>query len=124
MAPGERFRIRILPTFDAIASIDLVRGDPWYGERVGQVWPTPGTSVAIAAGETVELPLERDEYFVAASFPSERYLVAVRHGRASDSTCSSQPAYRQDVPGCTNYLQLVPQGSQPAFELGVRDRRS
>lgn len=116
LAAGERFKIRVLSTFDAVASIDLVRGDAWYGQRAGQVWPAPGLSVAMAAGEAVDLPLERDAYFVASSGVGERYLVVVRHGKAVGSARSGQPVYRQDVPGGSNYLQLVPRGNYPSIE--------
>jgi len=36
---GERFKIRVISTFDAIAAVDQVIGDAWYGQRTGQMYP-------------------------------------------------------------------------------------
>ena len=50
---GERFKIRVTATFDAVAEVDQVLGDAWDLRRTGQVYPQPGLSVQMKAGETV-----------------------------------------------------------------------
>ncbi|MCU0941787.1 MAG: hypothetical protein MUE35_04500 [Hydrogenophaga sp.] len=113
--PGERFRIRLTATFPAVSEVGLVVGGTFASSRAGQLYPQPGMSVQLNAGETVDLPLERDRYFVIGN-PAERLVLSVRHPRATDAARSTQPAYRQDMGSGSNYLQLVPQGRYPAFE--------
>jgi hypothetical protein len=117
LRPGERFKLRITPSFDAVADVDQVRGDIWYGQRTGQVYPQAGMSVELRAGQTVDLPLEPNEFFVMDRWdPSERLVLSVRHRLALDTARSNQPAYRQDTARSSNYLQLVPAGQYPAIE--------
>ena len=120
---GERFKIRITPTFDAVAEVDQVLGDAWYGKRTGQIYPQVGLSVQIKAGETVDLPLESNRYFLVNRPANERLVVSVRHPRALDGARSSQPAYRQDATNGSSYLQLVPPGKFAALEQLVSQTR-
>lgn len=124
VAPGERFRVRYATSYEAVAAIDQVVGDsPWRGQRVGQVWPQPGTSVQSRPGETVELPLDSNAYFRFSGAANERYVLTVRHPRASAAARSNQPAYRQDGALGSQYLQLVPTGTHPAIEQVLAPRR-
>lgn len=116
---GERFKIRVATTFEAVASIDQVVGDPWYGQRTGQVYPRPGLSVLMHAGEVVDLPLGDAEFFSMNPAINERLVVGVRHPAAQGATRSQQPAYRQDERSASAYLQLVPRGQWPAFEQQI-----
>jgi hypothetical protein len=113
---GERFKIRVTATFDAVAVVDQVVGDVWYGRRTGQVYPQPGMSVQIKAGETVDLPLGVNDYFLMNRPANERLVVSVRHAKANAEGRSDQPAYRQDGKLGSLYLQLVPGGKYPAVE--------
>jgi len=113
---GERFKIRVTASFDSVAEVDQVIGDAWYGQRTGQVYPQPGMSVEVRAGQTVDLPLDPNEYFVIDRPSNERLVVSVRHARASGEARSAQPAYRQDGNASSLYLQLVPLGQYPAIE--------
>ena len=114
--PGERFKIRVTATFDAVTDVNLVLGEPWTSQRAGQMYPTPGMSVQMNAGETVDLPLESDRFFVMGSKANERLVLSVRHPQATGQSRTSQPAYRQDGSAGSSYLQLAPQGSRPAME--------
>lgn len=115
---GQRFKVRVTPTFDSVASIDGLWGDTWSLRRAGQVYPQPGTSVQIRAGETVDLPIGASEYFVMPANAAPMVL-SVRHPRAVGGAASGQPAYRQDGARGSNYLQLVPEGQWPAVEQQV-----
>ncbi|QIL73089.1 hypothetical protein G7048_23680 [Diaphorobacter sp. HDW4B] len=120
IARGERFKVRYATSFESVAAIDQVVGDsPWRGQRTGQVWPRPGTSVQSNPGEVVELPLEPNAYFKFGGAPNERYVLTIRHPRANAEARSSQPVYRQDGARGSQYLQLVPEGSYPAIEQVV-----
>lgn len=120
---GERFKIRVTATFDAVADVDLVTGAPWSLRRVSQFYPKPGMSVQIKAGEAVDLPLGANEYFVMSKPADERMVVSVRHAKALGEARSNQPAYRQDGKGGSSYLQLVPNGSFPVVEQLITQAR-
>lgn len=113
---GERFKIRITPTFEAVAEVDQVVGDVWYGQRTGQVYPQGGMSVLIKAGQSVDLPIDANGYFWMNRPQNERLVIAVRDPRALNQLRSDQPAYRQDARNGSSYLQLVPQGKFAAVE--------
>lgn len=116
LKPGQRFKLRLTATFDAVADVDQVLGDPWYGKRTGQVYPKPGLSVQLKAGETVDLPLGANEFFQMNRSTAGRLVVSVRHAKAQGDARSNQPAYRQDDKAGSSYLQLVPAGHYPAIE--------
>lgn len=113
---GTRFKLIVSSTFDAVADIDHVVGDAWYGQRLGQVYPKRGLSVAMKAGETIELPVGANEYFVMGQPAGERLVLSIRHPKALHDARSDQPAYRQDDRRGSSYLQLVPPGRYPAIE--------
>lgn len=116
LRPGERFKLRVTATFSAVASIDRLVGDAWSAQRAGQIYPEPGVSVQMNAGETADLPLNPNQYFVASANPAERIVLSVRHPQAIGEMATNQPAYRQDGLLGSNYLQLIPRGKLPAFE--------
>lgn len=120
---GERFKIRVTATFDAVADVDLVTGSPWELRRVGQFYPQKGMSVQLKAGETVDLPLAPNEFFVMKPPADERMVVSVRHAQAIGDARSDQPAYRQDGRNGSSYLQLVPRGRYPVVEQLVSAAR-
>jgi hypothetical protein len=120
---GERFKLRVTPTFDAVAQVEQVTGDAWYGQRQGQVYPQAGSSVRIKAGESVDLPLEPNGYFQMNRSAQERLLIAVRDPRAIGLTRSDQPAYRQDAGTGSSYLQLVAPGKFAAMEQLISQDR-
>lgn len=114
-APGERFRIRVTPSFAAVAEVGLIYGPSWDAKRGGQLYPQAGMSVAIEAGQTADLPLEPNRFFVMGA-DETRLLFSVRHPGATEAQRSTQPAYRQDATLGSSYLQLIPKDKQPAFE--------
>ena len=114
--PGERFKVRVTASFDGVADLSLVLGDAWTSQRAGQFYPSPGLSVRIKAGESVDLPLDANQYFMMGNNPEERLLLSVRHSSALGEARSPQPAYRQDTRAGSTYLQLVPGGTYPAIE--------
>lgn len=115
--PGDRFKIRLVATFDGYAQVDQVGGDLWAPQRLGQLYPAAGSVVQLKAGETVDLPLARNEYFVMSAEPTHRLAVSVRDSAATVGNRSGQPLYRQDIAGSSNFLQLVPKGSRASMEF-------
>lgn len=121
---GQRFRIRITPTFDGVAGIDQVLGTVWDAQRTGPVYPTPGLSAEVKAGQATTLPVGPNLHFVMRGRPAtERLVLQVRHAKATADTRSDQPAYRQDSGAGSSYLQLVPRGQYPLVEQVLTMRR-
>lgn len=118
LLPGQRFKLRVTPTFESVASLERLVGSTWSLQRAGQLYPAQGMSVHMRAGETVDLPMEANEYFVMNN-PSDRMVLSVRHPQARGDAASDQPAYREDDVRGTNYLQLVPQDRYPAIEQQI-----
>lgn len=112
---GERFKLMVMPTFDAIATIDDVHGSGWSAQRGSQAYPAAGSSVPLKAGQATLLPAGSN-YFVADRDGARRFVLNVRHANAVGDARSTQPAYRQDNASGSSYLQLVPRSTYPAFE--------
>lgn len=111
---GERFKLRMVSTFDAVVVVDNVTPS---GMR-NRLYPAPTAGeqvVFLKAGQSVLLPLGAGEYFEFANQKGvEQLLVTVRDPRAA-SNLSNQPIYRQDAAWGSNLMQLTPQGSYPGF---------
>ena len=117
---GERFKLRVTPSFDAVADIDLVGGEQWVRSRLGQVYPQPGMSVQIRAGETADLPVGQANYFVMPR--AQSLVLSVRHPKAIGEARNNQPAYRIDGRSGSDYLQLVPANRAPLIEQLLASR--
>lgn len=119
---GERFKLRLVSTFDAIVSLDALRAQPgtvtpegmfshppaW----AGQLYPARADHVVrIKAGEVVMLPLGASEYFTfEGNTGLELLSLNVRHPQAANHQLNRQPVYRQDMPDATAYSQLAQDG--------------
>ncbi len=114
--PGDRFKIRVTATFDALVRVDTVFGQGWSLQRGGTLYPATGAPVRARAAQAVDLPVERDHYFVVGEGGAPRMLLSVRHDEADESRRTRQPAYRRDQLNGTSYLQLAPAGTRPAIE--------
>ena len=114
--PGDRFKIRLTTTFDAQVRVDSVFGQGWSLQRGGTLYPASGAPVLARAAQAIDLPVERDHYFVVGEGGAPRMLLSVRHEEADDSRRTRQPAYRRDQLNGTSYLQLAPTGTRPAIE--------
>mgnify|MGYP001004362584 CR=1 FL=1 len=113
----ERFKIRIMPTFDAYARVDQLIGDTWTAQRAGQIYPATDSVVQINANETVELPLARNEFFVMNGRGVDRVALSLRS--MARGNASTQPLYRQDLAGYSTFQQLLPAGSLPSMEFMI-----
>lgn len=113
---GDRFKIRLTATFDAQVRVDTIFGQGWSLQRGGTLYPAAGAPVRARAAQAVDLPVERDHYFVVGEGGAPRMLLSVRHDEADESRRTRQPAYRRDQLNGTSYLQLAPAGTRPAIE--------
>jgi sarcosine oxidase gamma subunit len=96
----------------------------WNAERTGQVYPDAGMSVELKAGQATVLPIGPNQHFVMKGRPAtERLVLQVRHPKATSTTRSDQPAYRQETATGSSYLQLVRNGQFPHIEQVLTMRR-
>lgn len=120
---GERFKLRLVSTSDAIVSLDALRAPPGTVAAngmlnaapawVGQLYP-PRTDqvVQVKAGDVVYIPLGANEYFTFDNKPGVDLLsLNVRHPQAKNDLVNRQPVYRQDAQGMTTYSQLAQNGT-------------
>lgn len=120
---GERFKLRLVSTFEALASVDAYRtmaaapGTMATQAWAGQLYPPKADQVVkMRAGEMVQLPLSPAEYFTFDNQAGlDRLMLNVRHPQASGIQSNGQPVYRQDSAQGSTYMQLTPQGSYPAL---------
>jgi hypothetical protein len=125
--PGDKFKIRVAPSFNALVSLDQIVGlgtDPWLLRRMGQVYPSAGNAVSIPAGWVMDLPIEKEQYFQLESQIAEKIVINLRHQKGSFELKSDQPVYRQDGSAESSLVQLVPRGKFPAFELLIGNTAS
>lgn len=120
---GERFKLRLVSTFDAVVSLDALRAQPGTVSPegmfshpptwAGQLYPArTGHVVRIKAGEVVMLPLGASEYFTFEGQTGLELLsLNIRHPLAANHTLNRQPVYRQDMPDATSYSQLAQDGT-------------
>lgn len=125
---GERFKLRLLSSFDTLASIDAYRsGTPaaGYGQPqpawVGQLYPARSDQIVrVRAGEAALLPLGANEYFTFDNRPGlDKLVLNFRHAQAQGGQVNNQPVYRQDGPQGSSYVQLMAPGTFPAFSQTV-----
>lgn len=121
---GERFKLRLVSTSDAIVTLDALRAAPgtigpngvlmmaptWGG----QLYPARADQVVqIKAGDVVHIPLGANEYFTFDNTTGTDLLsLNVRHPQAGNQQqMNRQPVYRQDAAAMTTYSQLAQAGS-------------
>lgn len=120
---GERFRLQLVSTFEALASVDAYRTSPdtngssgFAQSWAGQLYPARAEQVIkMRAGELVQLPMGANEYFTFDNQTGlDRLMLNVRHPQAKGTLANSQPVYRQDSGQNSTFMQLAPQGNYPA----------
>jgi hypothetical protein len=117
---GERFRLRILPTFDGIIIIDNINP---LGERKQIYPPDSGDVVQVKAGIEIMLPLGKDDYFqFSGATGDEQLVVALSDLRAVGSAASRSQVLRKDEPDGSNFMQELLPGTFPVIVQTLRLR--
>jgi hypothetical protein len=124
---GERFKLRVLSTDDALVSLDalqtapdsvgsngVLNAAPNYN---GQMYPaSAGQVVQVKGGDVVLLPMGDNEYFTFDEKAGTNLLALhVRHPLAKPASINLQPLYRQDSALTSTYSQLTRRGSYLAL---------
>jgi hypothetical protein len=125
MAAGERFKLGLTSTFDALVVLANVNARG----LTSPVYPAlPGQAVVLSAGQPVWLPLGEREYFQfaaeAGAEPGARLALTIRDPRSLlTGQAASLPALRRDDASGSSYVQAREPGRYPVITEAVRLQR-
>lgn len=114
---GERFKVRVISTFDALVALGNI--NPSGKER--QIYP-PGTNtvIAVKAGTEVVLPLAADQYFqFTGETGTDQLVVTLVDPRALEGKPSKKRVSRQDVEFGSNFVQEVTPDTYPMISQPI-----
>jgi hypothetical protein len=117
---GDRFKLRVLPTFDGLLVIDNINP---RGERK-QIYPAQAKSVvSVKAGIEIMVPLGRDEYFeFAGATGDDQLVVTLRDPRAFGEAASKATVSRKDENNGSNFFQELLPGTYPVISQSLKFR--
>lgn len=114
---GERFKVRVISTFDALVAIGNI--NPSGKER--QIYP-PGkdTVISVKAGTEIVLPLVADQYFqFTGETGTDQLVVTLVDPRALEGKASKKRVHRQDVEFGSNFAQEVAPDTYPVISQPI-----
>lgn len=120
---GERFKIKVLSTFDAMVVLGNI--PPKGSQR--QIYPAAsGQAIAIPAGKEILLPLGRGEYLqFAGNTGNDQLTLTVRDPRSlSGGQAATARVFRKDEEHGSNFIQEVKPGQYPVISeaIGIQHR--
>lgn len=115
---GERFRLKVLPTFDGILVIENITPG---GKRVQIFPPDGGSVVAVKRGMEILVPM-MDDYYFEFTGPSgdEQLVVTIRDPRAFGAAASTIAASRKDDQYGSSFVQETPPGTYPVISQALK----
>lgn len=119
---GDRIKLKVLPTFDALLVIENITPT---GERK-QIYPARADeAVRLQHGVEVLLPLNRNDYFeFAGATGDEQLVVTLRDPRSLTGNASTAPANRQDDATGSRFVQETPPGTYPLISQSLKLQHS
>jgi hypothetical protein len=117
---GERFKLRVLPTFDGILAIENI--NPKSQRK--QIYPPQGSDVVqIKAGVEIVIPLDKDQYFeFTGDGGDEQLVVTVRDPRAFGAAMATAQVTRKDENNGSNFMQEVTPDTYPVISQSMHLR--
>jgi hypothetical protein len=115
---GERFKLRVLSTFDALVVLGNIT--PKGAQR--QIYPAAGSeAVRIPAGQEVLLPLGQKEYLqFAGDIGRDQLTITVRDPRSLEGgRASTAQVFRKDETYGSNFVQAVSPGRYPVMAEAI-----
>ncbi len=115
---GERFKLRVLSTFDAVVVLGNIT--PKGAQR--QIYPAAvGQAVSIPAGKEILLPLGKQEYLqFAGDVGRDQITFTVRDPRSLQTgQASSARVFRKDETHGSNFVQEVKPGLYPVISEAI-----
>lgn len=117
---GDRFKLRVLPTFDGLLVIENITP---RGERKQIYPPRTRDVVSIKGGVEIMIPLGKDDYFeFAGATGDDQLLVTLRDPRAFGAAASAAPVSRKDENNGSNFLQELAPGTYPVISQSLKFR--
>ncbi len=114
---GERFKLRMIATFDAVAAIGNINPK---GEGRQIFPPQKGTAVKLKAGQEVVIPARDDQFFqFAGTTGTEQLVVTIIDPRAVGAAASTNKVYRQDEAYGSNFAQELSPGTYPVISQAI-----
>lgn len=115
---GERFKVRVLSTFDAL----VVLGNITPRGAQKQLYPAGGdNAVSVPAGKEILLPLGQDEYLqFVGDVGQDKLTFTVRDARSLESgKASGAQVFRKDESIGTHFVQEVKPGQYPVIAEAI-----
>jgi hypothetical protein len=115
---GDRFKIKVLPTFDGLLVIENINPK---GAR-SQIYPaSPSEVISVKAGIEIFVPLAKDEFFeFAGETGDEQLVITLRDPRAFGDAASKAPANRKDEKFGSSFVQETPAGTFPVISQSIQ----
>lgn len=115
---GERFKLRVLPTFEGLLVIDNI--NPRQQRK--QIYPAQAENVVkIAAGMEIMIPLGKDEYFeFAGATGDEQLVITLRDPRAFGAAAASAVVTRKDENNGSNFMQELTPNTYPVISQALK----
>jgi hypothetical protein len=119
---GERFKLKVLPTFDGLLVVDNITPS---GQR-RQIFPADaGSVVAVKSGLEIFIPLQDDAYFeFTGPAGDEQLLLTLRDARAFGSAAAQTTVSRRDDAHGTSLLQEVSADTYPVIAQALQLRHT
>lgn len=117
---GERFKLKVLSTFDGVLAIENITPK---GKRQ-QIYPARiNDAIAIPAGKELLIPAAADQYFEFAGDSGDDILVVtLRDPKALPANASNEPVQREDGRAGSSFVQEVKPGKYPVIAQSIRLR--
>lgn len=114
---GERFKVRVVSTFDALVALGNI--NPSGKEK--QIYPpAKDTVISVKAGTEVVLPLAADQYFqFTGEAGTDQLVVTLVDPRALEGKPSKARVHRQDVEFGSNFAQEVTPDTYPVISQPI-----
>jgi hypothetical protein len=115
---GDRFKLKVIPTFDGLVVIENINPKA----QRSQIYPANDTDVvAIKAGVEIFVPIGKDEFFqFAENTGEEQLVVTIRDPRAFGDAESKIPANRKDEKTGSSFVQETPSGTYPVISQSLK----
>ena len=117
---GERFKLKVLPTFDALVVIDNI--NPQSVRK--QIYPPSAEqAISLKAGVEVLLPLGANQFFeFTGATGDEQLVITLRDPRAFGGAESRVEVSRQDERDGSSFVQETAPGTYPVIAQSLKLR--
>lgn len=117
---GDRIKLKVLPTFDALVVIDNINPQ---GRRQQIYPPATDQAISLKAGVEVLLPLREDQFLEFAGVTGDEQLViTLRDPRAAGAAESKVEVSRKDEDTGSSFVQETAPGTYPVIAQSLKLR--